>query len=204
MNTPAPPDPTPSSTKHTLCRVAQSVHLAALGVWCGAVATSGIAAAIIFPTFRELDPTLGQYPDYAGDHALLGAGRVAGSIFFAVDLVQFVCGMLVLMTLITMLLTGYALRTLLRVVRSVLTLATLGLLSYHLVILMPEMSQHLSAYWSNATQGNTEHADVARDAFLAMHSTASNVLKGLTLMTLVCVLLAGFTTIDERDHRVTP
>ncbi len=202
MSTNKSPVPPRSSTKHRICKLAQGVHIAALGVWCGAVATSGIAAAIIFPTFRELDPTLGQYPDYTGDHALLGAGRVAGSIFFAVDVVQFVCAMLVLTTLIAMLLSGYALRTPLRVIRSVLTLATLGLLSYHLVILMPEMSQNLSAYWAGAAQGMSEQADIARDAFLSMHTTASNVLKGLTLMTLVCAVLAGFTTIDERDHKV--
>lgn len=203
MKTPKPTDPSGSSTKHTVCKLAQSVHLAALGIWCGAVATSGIAAAIIFPTFRDLDPTLAPYPAYAGDHAMLGAGRVAGSIFFAVDLVQFVCAMLVLMTLIAMLLSGYALRTPLRVIRSVLTLATLGLLSYHLVILMPDMTDHLRTYWAAAELGRTSEADSAKDAFLSMHTSASNVLKGLTLMTLVCLLLAGFTTIDERDHRVS-
>lgn len=183
-----------------LCRLAQSVHLAALGVWCGVVAGAGIAAAIIFPTVRDMDPTLGAYPDYTGDHASLAAGRLAGRIFLVSDTVQFVCGFLVLASLIAMLLTGYALRTPLRVVRSVLTLATLGLLSYHLTLLMPEMAGHLSAYWDAAAQGRTDTAEEARRAFMSMHGHAAGVLQGLTLATLACLLLAGFTTIDARDE----
>jgi len=187
-------------TKRTICRLAQSVHLAALGVWCGVVAGSGIAAAVIFPTMRDLDPTLGAYPLYTGDHASLAAGRIAGRIFFVSDTVQFVCGFLVLASLIAMLLTGYALRTPLRVVRSVLTLATLGLLSYHLTLMMPEMSGHLSAYWEAAAQGLNGEAETHRRAFMDMHEPAANILRALTLATLACLLLAGFTTIDARDE----
>jgi len=186
--------------KRTVCRLAQSVHLAALGVWCGVVGGAGIAAAVIFPLVRDLDPTLGAYPVYTGDHASLAAGRLAGRIFFITDTVQFICGLLVLASLIAMLLTGYALRTPVRVVRSVLTLATLGLLSYHLTLMMPEMTGHLSAYWDAAARGLGDEAETHRRAFMSMHEPAANILRALTLSTLACLLLAGFTTLDARDE----
>lgn len=183
----------------TLCRLAHAVQLAFLGVWCGSVAMSGVSAALIFPKMRDMDPTLPGFADYGGDHAMLAGGRIAGPIFFAVDTVQFVCGFVVLATLIGMLLCGYALRTPLRVVRSVLTLSTLGVLSYHLTIMMPEMAGHLDTYWTLAGQGDTAGADVAKDAFMRMHPVATRTIGSLTLMTLLCLLLAGFTGPDGRD-----
>lgn len=186
-------------SRSTLCRLAHAVQLAAMGVWCGSVAMSGVSAALIFPRMKDMAPTLSGFADYGGDHAMLAGGRIASPIFFAVDAVQFVCGFVVLATLIGMLLCGYALRTPLRVVRSVLTLATLGVLSYHLTIMMPEMSEHLRTYWELAAQGDTAGADVAKDAFMRMHPVASRTIGTLTVMTLLCALIAGFTGPDGRD-----
>ena len=152
--------------KHALSRIAQITPLLALSVWLGAVAMSGVVAAIVFPLMRELEPTLGAYPNYEGDHALLAAGRVASKVFFAVDTIQFVCASLALATVVVLVVCGYSLNTLARVLR---------------------------VYWENAAAGNTVVADRFKDEFLAQHSKASNILGALALMVMVNIVSAGVT-----------
>lgn len=179
--------------KNALTRIAQVVHLLALSVWLGSVAMSGVVAAIVFPLMRELDPTLGAYPDYEGDHALLAAGRVASNVFFAVDLVQFVCASLALATIVVLVVCGYSLNTVARVLRVIVLCMTLALLSYHLLLFMPGLMSMLQGYWDNAAAGNTEVADRFKEEFLAQHDTASNILGLLALMVTANIVVAGVT-----------
>lgn len=174
-------------------RVCQTLHIVALAVWMGAVGMSGLVAAIVFPTMRELDPTLGAYPDYAGDHALLGAGQIASRVFFAVDIIQFACASLALGTVVVLVVTGYSLNTLARVFRVIVLCMTLALLSYHLFLFMPELQRLLNGYWDHAALGDTATADQYKDRFLAHHTTASRILGALTLMVLINLVLACVT-----------
>jgi hypothetical protein len=179
--------------KNALTRIAQVVHLLALSVWLGSVAMSGVVAAIVFPLMRELDPTLGAYPDYQGDHALLAAGRVASNVFFVVDLVQFVCASLALATIVVLVVCGYSLNTVARVLRVIVLCMTLALLSYHLLLFMPGLMSMLQGYWDNAGAGNTEVADRFKEEFLAQHDKASNILGLLALMVTANIVVAGVT-----------
>lgn len=179
--------------KHALSRIAQIAHLLALSVWLGAVAMSGVVAAIVFPLMRELEPTLGAYPNYEGDHALLAAGRVASKVFFTVDVIQFVCATIALATIVVLVVCGYSLNTLARVLRVIVLCMTLALLSYHLLLFMPGLMQMLQGYWDNAAMGNTQVADRFKDEFLAQHSKASNILGALALMVMVNIVIAGIT-----------
>lgn len=174
-------------------RIAQVVHLLALSVWLGAVAMSGVVAAIVFPLMRELEPTLGAYPNYEGDHALLAAGRVASKVFFAVDAIQFVCASLALATVVVLVVCGYSLNTLARVLRVIVLCMTLALLSYHLLVFMPGLMSMLQGYWENAAMGNTAVADRFKDEFLTQHSKASNILGLLSVLVMVNIVVAGVT-----------
>ncbi len=176
-----------------LCRVAQVAHVLALSAWMGAVAMSGVVAAIVFPLMRKLEPTLGAYPDYRGDHALLAGGRVASSVFFTVDMIQFVCACLALGTLVLLVTMGYSLNTLGRVFRVIFLCMTLALLSYHIFFFMPGLQETLAGYWHFAKQGDTARADAFKDRFLESHAMASRVLGALTLMVLVNIVLSVWT-----------
>jgi hypothetical protein len=183
-----------------ICRIAQIVHLVALSIWLGAVAMSGVVAAIVFPLMREVEPTLGAYADYGGDHSVLAGGLVASRVFFAVDFIQFVCGSLALLTIAIMMASGYSLNTVARVFRVIVLCTTLALLSYHLVIFMPKLQQILSAYWSLAQMGDTAQADAFKDRFLASHAAASRILGTLTIAVLINLILAGWTlTASKKD-----
>jgi len=190
--------------KHTVQRVFEVVHIVALSVWVGAVGVSGIVAAVVFPTMGEMLPTLGAYPEYTGDHALLGAGRIAGQVFLIVDSIQFICATIALGALITMIVAGYSINTLGRVARCVALLFTMGLLSWHLFILMPGMQMDLSSYWDLAAAGESAAADVHKDAFMALHETAANSLKGLTLGVLLALILAIWTGTGHTKNPADP
>jgi hypothetical protein len=175
------------------CRIAQIVHLAALAVWLGSVAMSGVVAAIVFPLMRTLEPTLAAYPEYEGDHALLAAGRIASKVFFTVDMVQFVCGSLALATLLIMIMSGYSLNTMARVLRMIVLFATLALLSYHIFFFMDGLQKTLQGYWHFAAEGNTMQADQFKELFLESHSAASRILGAMALLVLINIGLAGWT-----------
>ena len=183
--------------KQSVVRIFELLHLLAIMVWFGAVGMSGVVAASVFGRMADLKPTLETYALYEGDHTLLAGGYIAGGVFTTLDFIQFIAATLALASFITMLLAGYSLNSVARVLRSILLLATMGLLSYHLFLLMPGMTQDLHMYWDLAQQGQTENADTFKNNFLALHETAANSLKGLTVLTLVSFCLAFWTNSDR-------
>jgi hypothetical protein len=185
-------------SKHGVQRVFQVFHITALSLWLGAVGMSGIVAATVFPSMGQMQPTLGAYPGYEGDHALLAAGQIAGKVFLIVDSIQFGAAAIALGSLVTMLIAGYSLNTIPRVLRVIVLMATMGLLSWHLFMLMPGMSEDLVRYWDFAQAGDTEQADIHKNNFMALHETAANSLKGLTFGTVLCLILAVWTAIGAQ------
>jgi hypothetical protein len=183
--------------KTTVQRFFELVHVIALSAWFGTVGMSGIVAATVFPIVGQMRPTLGSYPEYSGDHALLAGGLIAGKVFLIVDSVQFVCAAVALASFVTMIVAGYSISSLMRVLRSVVLLCTMGLLSYHLFMLMPGMTEDLRNYWDLAAAGNTEQADVHKNAFMMMHKTAATTLKVLMAATLLSLVLAVWTGVGS-------
>lgn len=190
-------------SKHGVQRVFQVIHITALSLWLGAVGMSGIVAATVFPGMARMQPTLGAYPDYEGDHSLLAAGQIAGKVFLIVDSIQFGAAAIALGSLVTMLIAGYSLNTIPRVLRVITLMATMGLLSWHLFMLMPGMSEDLVLYWDYAQVGDTQQADIHKNNFMALHETAANSLKGLTLGTLISLTLAVWTAIGAKTQERT-
>lgn len=182
-----------ASFSRTVCRIAQILHLVALSVWLGSVAMSGVVAAIVFPLMRKLDPVLASYPEYEGDHAMLAGGRIASSVFLAVDTIQFICATIALCTLAVTIVSGYSINTIARLLRIMVLCATLALLSYHMFLFMPQQMLSLRGYWDFAAAGDTAQADMFKDRFLDSHGAASRLLGTLTIAVLVNLVLAGWT-----------
>lgn len=167
--------------------VAHAIHGIALALWLGCVATSGLAAAIIFPTMKSLDPRLGEYASYTGDHWMLAAGHVAARIFAATDLAQVVGAAVAGITAACMVASRQA------DPRRAWSRAWLGclvisgaLLVVQVAWLRPTMDADLHRYWDHARAGDNAAAEGARAAFSRRHPTASNLMAG----TAVCVLAA--------------
>ena len=185
---------------HIAKRFFQVVHVVALSAWFGTVGISGIVAATVFPLTGQMKPTLGAYPEYTGDHALLAGGLIAGKVFLIVDTVQFYSAAVALASFVTMIVAGYSINSLARVLRSVVLLLTMGLLSYHLFFLMPGMTDDLKNYWDFAAAGGNEQAEMYKNAFFDNHETASNSLKALMGATLACLILAVWTGVGGHEH----
>lgn len=154
---------------------AELAHTAALGVWLGVLAMSGVTAAIIFPTMKSLQPTLGAYSAFDGEHWRLAAGIVQARVFAVADTI---CAVLAIIAVVTLALAW--LRTdfgswlgRARILAVVVACIALG---NQLFVLGPTMSQNVRRYWAEAAAGNNRVAEQARQAFEADHPAASRTL----------------------------
>ncbi len=153
---------------------------------------TGVAAAILFPTLKALEPKLATYPAYSGEHWMLAAGKVAEKLFYIADIISFACATIGLATLLFAIVVYRAsLKNPLMAVRiSVFTVA-IALLSFKLMVLQPRMNVNLRTYWTAAAAGDQKRADEFQAAFSADHPTASNTIGALTLVVGLLFFLAA-------------
>jgi len=151
----------------------------------------GVVAAIIFGATPELDPRLGAFESYDGDHANLLAGYIQNRVFLAGDLIQFTGAVLAFATTLAMLVWfRQPVRRFLGAVRIVSLLGAISTLSFSLLVLSPRMGTNLRSFYQYARAGETESAEIARQAFMADHPTATNV-HALLLILVLAVLVSG-------------
>lgn len=186
-----------------IARIGETVHLTALGVWSGALFGAGVSAAVAFPTMRGLDPVLGAYPDYTGEHWMLAAGRVAARVFLITDAAQFVCALLAVGGFALAAVFGARTRSWLRFLRAATLGAAFLLVSYHLLVQGPRMDRDLRAYWDAADTGDTPAALRHQEAFSAQHSGASRVM-GATFAATVLTLALGAWSLSAGAGRAEP
>jgi tetrahydromethanopterin S-methyltransferase subunit B len=171
--------------------VVESLHILAAAIWLAALVMGGVVAAIIFSTTPTLDPSLGRFDAYPGDHANLLAGYIQNRVFLFGDVMQFVGGALSLATMLGLILFfRFPTRRIGGAARLVLLCAAISVLSYHLLVLQPRMATNLRTFYALAESGQVEEAESAREAFMQDHPTASNVHKALFVLVLG-VLVAG-------------
>jgi len=188
-----------------IVRIAETIHLLTVGLWLGALVMGGVVAAIIFPTMRELDPTLALFESYDGAHADLGAGYIQARVFFAVDMLQFVGAFVGGIALAISIFLRHALRTRAAFVRSLLFAAAVLAFAYQFFVLTPRMDRNAQDYWRAAQAGEIEAAERSRDAFSADHPTATRVFGLIGVLVLgsfvasAWTVTQGSTTTVSRD-----
>lgn len=172
-------------------RICESIHVGVLGVWLGALVMTGVAAAVIFPTMKSLDPRLPGYEGYTGSHWMLAGGSVANRLFVIGDVVQFTAMLAAGATFgLGIMFFGLPSRKPLTVIRATLLLGLVGVLSYHLLVLAPRMAVNLDGFWAAAKAGDQARAETLRAAFDADHPTARSVLSCIAVL-LLGALAAG-------------
>lgn len=186
----------------TLHRIGETLHLTAIGVWCGALFGAGVAAAVAFPTMRNLDPTLAAYPEYTGEHWMLAAGRVAARVFVITDIAQFVCAFLAVVGFMLATFAGDRTRSWLRFFRAAALGAAFLLVSYHLLIQAPRMDRDLRAYWDAAASGDNDAALIHQEAFSRQHPGASRTMTATFIATLATLGLGAWSLAGGRKDRV--
>lgn len=180
-------------------RIGETLHLTALALWSGALFGAGVAAAVAFPTMRSLEPTLGVYPAYTGDHWMLGAGRVAARVFLIADGVQLVAALAAVVGFALAAFAGPRRRSWTQFFRAALLGAALLLAAWHLLIQGPRMDGDLRAYWNAAAGGDNEAALRHQEAFSAQHPGASRTMGATFAATLAGLTLGAWSLAERRD-----
>lgn len=183
----------PASAPPRWWSIVHVVHVLALGIWTGALVMTAIAAGLIFKTAREIKPTLPEFAGYHGDHALLTGGKIASRLFLAVDIIQFACGGLAILTLGLLLIFGRERMGRLHAALRVITLTLpLCVLMFYLFVLSPRMTQNLRDHWDAAAQGDQARADASKAAFDADHPTSSTALSATVVLLLGAIGAAAW------------
>lgn len=166
-------------------RVFETLHVLSLAIWLAAVVGAGLAAAVVFPVMKQLDPRLPEFAASPADHWLIAGGHVGRMVFGIADRVQPVCVVAAVVTLAAITRLRGVSRPWLAV-RWTLVSAAGGLAITAGLWLSPRMDEKLLAYWDAARAGNLTEAASNKAAFDADHPKASRVLT----MTAGAVLLA--------------
>lgn len=180
-------------------RLLETVHLTFVGLWMGSLAMAGAAAAIIFPTIRDLDPSLPDYASFTGPHWKLAAGHVASRIFLVADAVALGCLIVSGLTLGLVVASKEPWRQAWTTgIRLVALFGALSLLTYSFFFLGPRMNTNMRSYWDAAEAGNNEAALQYQAAFDKDHPTASTVMVS-SFACVTLLMIAGAFAVTGRD-----
>lgn len=160
---------------------------------------AGAAAAIIFPTIRDLDPSLPDYASFTGPHWKLAAGHVASRIFLVADAVALGCLIVSGLTLGLVVASKEPWRQAWTTgIRLVALFGALSLLTYSFFFLGPRMNTNMRSYWDAAEAGNNEAALQYQAAFDKDHPTASTVMVS-SFACVTLLMIAGAFAVTGRD-----
>ncbi len=180
----------------TTRRLAETTHVVALATWLGAGVISGVTAAVVFPTMKELSPTLPGYGAYSGEHWRIAAGSVANRVFLVCDTIALACALVTILTL------AISLRTYRRSAETPVRALWLrvawvsvacGVLAFNLFILQPRMAKNLRSFWNAARAGAQAEADAAQQRFAADHPNATLMLGATAAAVLASLVAAAWS-----------
>lgn len=191
----------PHANRNMIGRLA-TLHAVAMGLCTGVVVATGVAAAIAFPTMRDLNPTL---PSLEGldDQWMLVAGQVMARVFSATAVVELLCLTIAAIAFVSEIaLSPRPRRGRSLAVRSVALLALVIVYAHNLGVLQPRMNTNFQNIFTSAEQGDLAGAKSARAAFGADHPAASRELGAIAALSLVGALMSGWS-IGHKDDRET-
>ncbi|MDQ7014544.1 MAG: hypothetical protein Q9O74_11700 [Planctomycetota bacterium] len=180
-------------------RIASTVLVVCAGIAFGVVAMTGVVAAVVFPTTRDLDPTLPDYAAYSGPHWSLAAGILAERVFQVGFLV---IGVALAGALISVVLLAIGRRGGggFPAVRVGLTLLTLGIFFAHVGWLQPRMDDAAGAYRAAALVGDNDAAGEAKARFDSMHPTASRLIGATTFAAFALFVVSAWAASGGSSH----
>jgi hypothetical protein len=175
-------------------RICDHLHTASLGLWLGALGMSGAAAAIVFPTMKDLDPKLAAYAGYEGSHTMLAGGHIAWRVFMVGDIVQYACVLVAGVTFgIAVMWLGLSVKRVSTFVRALLLLGLVGVLAFRFGVLQPGWDHDQKTYWDAAKAGNTAAAEQAQALLHDSHPVQERFMAITAGLVLAALGMAVFT-----------
>lgn len=181
-------------------KIAEIVQAVTLGVWIGATVMSAVVAAQVFPLMRDLDPQLGAYPLFEGDHSPLAGGKVAAPVFMVADVVGFVCLIASGVATVVWIMGERGRRPKAAAVRATLLLALVCVFGYHLIVHGSALNDATRAYWAAAEAGETTAAEQHRIVIRDMHPMSRNLMSG-TILIAMASLVSGLWCLATADDQ---
>ena len=174
-----------------IARAASTSLIVCAGISFGVMSMTGVVAAVVFPTVRDLGPVLPDHASYTGPHWSLVAGVVAEGVF---RIGMVVVGVALFGALLGVLLLAFRRgEQRLPVVRLGLTAVTIGLFLTHAAWLQPRMNAAAAEYRDAASTGNNALAGEAKSRFDSMHPTASRLIGATTVASLLLFVCSAWT-----------
>lgn len=171
--------------------LAETVHIAALGLWFGVLTAAAGAAAVLFPTIKGLDARLPGYEASPAENFRILGGMVAQQVFLMADVVMFGCCLAAIATL-GVLLGVYRIpagrpATIVRVASLALALAAFASL---LFIVTPSLNSASRLHWAALKAGDAAAIARHRAAVDQLHPIARNLMAGMALTVLTAFVAA--------------
>jgi hypothetical protein len=170
--------------------------------WLAAAIAAGVSAAGVFAVLPDLEPTLTPYAALPVEvQGRIAAGLITEPIFTATDLLQGACSiLLVLGVVLHEILRMGSHRPLARWVWAGAIAVASILLWGRMLLLMPTMNGELRQYRATAMEGNLDATIKAREAFDALHPTASTMME-TCVACLVLAIVAGAVLATPRRKK---
>jgi hypothetical protein len=173
----------------------ETVYLSSLALWLGLIVMTGVIAATVFPMMADMEPRLGAYAKYEGDHSMIAAGRVANRAFVLSSIGEGLC-LIAAVTSLVFLTMHKHLTYVAAGARWATTVVLLCILGYSVLILRPRMGANVGQFWEAAAAGDSTRAEAFRGAFSADHGPASATL-GITAVALLIALAVTAWTLTR-------
>jgi len=183
--------------------LSETIHLTVLGIWLGVLLMTGVAAAVLFPTIKQLRPTLPDFASYTGEHWRIAAGQPAAKLFVICDATQFACAMIGAISLLVLVFVAKVkVRRPAMLIRIGAFLLAMGLLGAQFFFVAPSMHVNMLAFWQAAAAGDNTGAEVFRAAFDKDHPTASAILSSTAGCVFVSFMFAAWcSSTHERPEK---
>lgn len=171
-------------------RVLNTIHTACLAAASGVIIATGVAAAVAFPTMRDLNPRLADLATI-DDHWMIAAGSVMAQVFLvtAVIVGGAIGVALIAFTMQLLLASRRAFGA--TVVRFVAIAALVAVFTHYAAILLPDMNRTFDAFVAAGRANDIEQAAKLRREFDELHPLASRELGAIAVLALAAALLSA-------------
>ncbi len=174
-----------------------AIHLTSLGLWAGAIAISGAAAAVVFPTLRDMNVSVpGLSPMVEKDHFRFAAGAVAQRVFLITDILSFACALAAATSLLAMVVWLQV-----PVARSSMYIRALALgvalasLAAMLFVVTPQINTAAQLHLAAAKSGDLAAAALHRQAVDDLHPIASYLMGAEFFGALIAAFVGAWSVV---------
>lgn len=179
------------STFGILQQIARTMHIACLALASGVIVATGVAAAIAFPTMRDLAPSLPGLSQ-VDDNWMIAAGAVMAKVFAITGGIAATAIALSALALVIEAFTAQRRRPVPLMGRSLVLLLLVSVCAHYTAVLLPTMNHTFDAFVVAARANELDQAATLRAEFESMHPVASRELGAIAFLSLIAALLGAW------------